>query len=54
MGYKPRNYAERKFKDAFSEVIKNGIEDFYIPTMDPSFFDKAKTKIHYMAGENLL
>ena len=51
MRHKPKTEAEKKFKDTLTEVIKSGIEDFYRPAMDPSFADKEKTKIHYMAGE---
>ena len=51
MRHKPKTEAEKKFKSTLTEVIKNGIEDFYRPAMDPSFMDKEKTKIHYMAGE---
>ena len=51
MSHKPRTEAEYNFKATLTEVIKNGIEDFYRPAMDPSFSDKEKTKIHYMAGE---
>lgn len=51
MSHKPQTKAEKKFKDTLTEVIKSGIEDFYRPAMDPSFSDKEKTKIHYMAGE---
>ena len=51
MRYKPKTEAEKKFKAILTDVIKTGIEDFYRPAMDPSFSDKEKTKIHYMAGE---
>lgn len=51
MSHKPKTKAEKKFKATLTEVIENGIEDFYRPTIDPSFADKEKTKIHYMAGE---
>lgn len=51
MSHKPKTKAEKKFKDTLTEVIKNGIEDFYRPAIDPSFADKEKMKIHYMAGE---
>ena len=51
MSHKPETEAEKKFKVTLIEVIKNGIEDFYRPAMDPSFSDNEKTKIHYMAGE---
>lgn len=51
MSHKPKTKAEKKFKATLTEVIENGIEDFYRPTIDPSFADKKKTKIHYMAGE---
>lgn len=51
MRYEPIKEAEKKFKATLTEVIKNRIEDFYRPAMDPSFSDKGKTKIHYMAGE---
>lgn len=51
MSHKPKTEAEKKFKATLTEVIKAGIEDFYRPVIDPSFADKEKTKIHYMAGE---
>lgn len=51
MSYNPQTEAEKKFKATLTEVIKTGIEDFYRPAMDPSFSDKEKTKIHYMASE---
>ena len=51
MSHNPKTEAEKKFKATLTEVIKTGIEDFYRPAMDPSFSDKEKTKIHYMAGE---
>lgn len=51
MRYKPKTGLEKRFKATLIEVIKNGIEDFYRPVMDPSFSDKEKTKIHYMEGE---
>ena len=51
MRHKPKTAKEQKFKDTLTCVIKTGIEDFYRPVMDPSFSDKEKTKIHYVAGE---
>lgn len=51
MRHEPQTEAEKKFKAILTKVIKTGIEDFYRPSMDPSFSDKEKTKIHYMAGE---
>jgi len=51
MEHKPETVAEKKFKDSLTKVIKNGIEDFYRPAMDPSFSDNEETKIHYMKGE---
>ncbi len=51
MSHKPKTGAEKKFKAILTEVIKTGIEDFYRPAMDPSFAEKEKTKIHYVAGE---
>lgn len=51
MRHKPQTEAEKKFKATLTQVIKNGIEDFYRPAMDPSFSDKEETKIHYRAGE---
>ena len=51
MRHKPKTEEEKEFKETLTEVIKNGIEDFYRPAMDPSFADKACTKIHYIAGE---
>ncbi len=51
MSHNPKTEAEKKFKATLTEVIKTGIEDFCRPAMDPSFSDKEKTKIHYMAGE---
>ena len=51
MSHKPKTKAEKKFKETLTEVIKNGIEDFYRPAMDPSFANKACTKIHYNAGD---
>ena len=51
MSHKPKTEAEKKFKSTLTEVIANGIEDFYRPAMDPSFADKACRKIHYMAGD---
>lgn len=50
MSHKPKTEAEKKFKAILTKVIKTGIEDFYRPTMDPSFSNKKKTKIHYVAG----
>ena len=52
MSYKPKTEQEKKFKDSLTQIIENGIEDFYRPAMDPSFSDKEETKIHYMVGEN--
>ena len=51
MKHKPRTVKEKVFKDTLTKVIKDGIEDFYRPAMDPSFVDESKTKIHYKAGE---
>ena len=51
MSHEPKTEEEQEFKTALTEVIRTGIEDFYRPAMDPSFSDKEKTKIHYMAGE---
>ena len=51
MSHEPKTEAENEFKTSLTQVIKTGIEDFYRPAMDPSFSDKEKTKIHYMAGE---
>ena len=51
MRHKPKTEEEKEFKETLTEVIKNGIEDFYRPAMDPSFADKVCTKIHYIAGE---
>ena len=51
MRYKPKTEEEKAFKATLTEVIKNGIEDFYRPVMDPSFANKEKTKIHFLAGE---
>ena len=51
MTHKPKTEAEKKFKSTLTEVIANGIEDFYRPAMDPSFANKACTKIHYKAGD---
>ena len=51
MSYEPRTEEEKEFKTILVEAIKNGIEDFYRPVMDPSFSDNEKTKIHYMAAE---
>lgn len=51
MSHNPKTEAEKKFKETLTEVIKTGIEDFYRPTMDPSFSDEEKTKIHYMVGK---
>lgn len=51
MSHKPKTEAEKKFKATLTEVIANGIEDFYRPAMDPSFANKACTKIHYKAGD---
>ena len=51
MTYEPKKRQEKDFKVTLTKVIKNGIDDFYIPIMDPSFADKEKTKIHYVAGE---
>lgn len=51
MKYKPNTDAEKRFKIMLSEVIKDGIENFYRPIMDPSFADEGNTKIHYVAHE---
>lgn len=51
MSHEPRTEEQEEFKAILTEVITSGIEDFYRPAMDPSFADKAKTKIYYMAGE---
>ena len=47
MLYEPKTKQEKEFKDTLTKVITNGIKDFYRPTMDPSFADKEKSKIHY-------
>lgn len=47
--YDPKTTAEKRFKESLEEVIRNGVKDFYLPNMDPSFAD-ANT-IHYVAGE---
>lgn len=51
MSHKPKTKVEKRFKETLTEVIKKGIEDFYRPAMDPSFANKACTKIHYNAGD---
>ncbi len=51
MSHQPKTEEEKEFKTSLTKVITNGIKDFYRPAMDPSFSDKEKTKIHYMAGE---
>ena len=51
MSYEPKIKSEEEFKETLTEVIKNGIRDFYRPAMDPSFLDSENTKIHYKAGE---
>lgn len=51
MSHKPKTKKEKEFKAILTEVIKSGIEDFYRPAMDPSFANKACTKIHYNAGD---
>lgn len=50
MSHTPKTEAEKEFKALLTEVIKNGIEDFYRPAMDPSAH-KEEMKIYYMRGE---
>lgn len=35
--YRPHTRAEKAFKEALEKVIKAGVQDFYRPTLDPSF-----------------
>lgn len=51
MKHRPQTAQERLFKINLTKVIKNGIGDFYRPTMDPSFANESCKKIHYSAGE---
>ena len=51
MLFTPETDEQKWLKDTLTKIIKNGIEDFYRPTMDPSFMNKSCTKIHYKAGE---
>lgn len=37
MQYEPKSYPEWKFKDMLSAAIRSNLEDFYCPTIDPSF-----------------
>ena len=39
MWYRPKTDEEKAFKELLSEVIKNGVKDFYRPVLDPSFND---------------
>lgn len=37
MQYKPKSYLEWKFKDDLSSALEANLEDFYCPTINPSF-----------------
>lgn len=39
------------FKAELTEVIKNGVADFYRPKFDPSFLNEEHTEICYIAGK---
>ena len=46
--YHPKTRAEFKFKDEVRKVIKAGVQDFFCPTLDPSF--DGDERICYQAG----
>ena len=48
MKYTPKTPAEKAFKEAVEKVITAGVQDFYRPTLDPSF--DGNGKICYQAG----
>ena len=49
MKYEPKTY-EEKFKKRLTEVIENGVKDFWRPKYDPSFTEEGK-EICYMEGK---
>lgn len=49
MQYEPKKEREKEFKEFLTDVIKEGIPDFYRPKLDPSL-DK-KGKLSYIPGE---
>lgn len=51
MKHEPKTDMEKRFKKELCETIKEGVEDFYKPIMDPSFVDVEKKKFHFKAGE---
>lgn len=48
MKYEPEAWIAQEFKKTLTEVIKEGVHDFYRPNMDPSF--DSHGKICYQAG----
>ena len=46
--YSPKTPAEKAFMEAVKKVIKAGVQDFYRPTLDPSF--DGDGRICYQAG----
>lgn len=48
LNYTPQTSAEKAFKEAVEKVIKAGVQDFYRPTLDPSF--DVDGRICYQAG----
>lgn len=50
MKHKPKTYEEEKFKKRLTEVIENGVKDFWRPKYDPSFTKEGKG-ICYMEGK---
>lgn len=50
MQHNPTTAREEQLKQELIKVIESGISDFYRPATDPSFKNKACTKIHCVAG----
>ena len=46
--YIPKNFSEERFFEEVKRVIKDGVQDFYHPTLDPSF--DVNGEICYQAG----
>ncbi|MBQ9314513.1 MAG: hypothetical protein IJ220_05920 [Clostridia bacterium] len=50
MQHRPTSDNERRFKKLLTKAIKNGLSDFWVSTLDPSF-NEDKTNIVFEAGK---
>lgn len=50
MQHKPKTPQEKKLKESLTEVIVNGVKDFYTSYTDPSFVDDKKTRVTIGVG----